>query len=94
MSDEPKKHTRAWIGWTAALVLLLLAIPLSMQHLPRLNDGDTLWFVLKLAIWWVVRLAICVVAVWLVIRAVRFVWWLYWVRLRVREPQSNNGKRQ
>jgi hypothetical protein len=51
--------------------------------------SNTLWLVLKLAIWLVLKLSICIAAVWLVIRAVRVVWWLYSVRLAVRETQSD-----
>jgi hypothetical protein len=40
MGDEPKKHTRAWMGWTA-LLLVLLGYPLSYgpaMHLAVTSD--------------------------------------------------------
>jgi hypothetical protein len=39
MSDEPKKRSRAWIGW--ALVVALVLYPLSM--------GPALWVATKIA---------------------------------------------
>ncbi len=41
MSDEPKKRSRAGIGWTL-VVILLLAYPLSMPPVLRwaFNRGD------------------------------------------------------
>ncbi len=45
MSDEPKRRARAWIAWTAG-VLLLLAYPLSMGPVTSyaINSGNLrLW---------------------------------------------------